>query len=59
MKRFDIVTGVLQGDTQAPFLFILCRGYLLRMSKDILKENDFTLKKRPEADDIAQNLLET
>ena len=31
---FDIVTGVLQGDTLAPYLFIICVDYALRTSID-------------------------
>ena len=27
---FDIVTGVLQGDILAPFIFIICIDYILR-----------------------------
>ena len=27
---FDIVAGVLQGDTLAPYLFIICLDYVLR-----------------------------
>ena len=41
----DIVTGVLQGDTFAPYLFIICLDYVLRMSIDLMKENGFTLAK--------------
>ena len=26
---FEITTGVLQGDTHAPFLFIICLDYVL------------------------------
>ena len=38
---FDIVTGVLQGDMKAPYLFIICQDYVLRTSIDKIKENDF------------------
>ena len=27
---FDIIAGVLQGDTLAPYLFIICLDYVLR-----------------------------
>ena len=33
-KYFDIVAGVLQGDTLAPYLFIICLDYVLRTSND-------------------------
>ena len=42
---FDIVAGVLQGDTLAPYLFIICLDYMLRMSIDLMKENGFKLAK--------------
>ena len=42
---FDIVVGVLQGDTWAPYLFIICLDYVLRTSIDLIKENGFTIKK--------------
>ena len=29
-EYFDIVAGVLQGDTLAPYLFIICLDYVLR-----------------------------
>ena len=35
---FDIVAGVLQGDTLAPYLFIICLDYVLRMSIDLTDE---------------------
>ena len=38
---FDIVAGVLQGDTLAPYLFIICVDYVLRRSIDKIKENGF------------------
>ena len=45
-EYFDIVAGVLQGDTLAPYLFIICLDYMLRTSVDKLKENDFELTKK-------------
>ena len=41
----DIVTGVLQGDTLAPNLFIICLDNVLRTSIDKIKENGFKLTK--------------
>ena len=38
---FDIVAGVLHGDTLAPYLFIICLDYVLRTSIDKIKENGF------------------
>ena len=40
---FDIVAGVLQRDTLAPDLFIICLDYVLRTSIDKIKENCFKL----------------
>ena len=42
---FDIVAGVLQEDTLAPYLFIICLDYVLRASIDIMKDNGFKLAK--------------
>ena len=42
---FDIVAGVLQGDTLTPYMFIICLDYLLRTSIDLMKENGFKLAK--------------
>ena len=42
---FDIVTGVLQRDTLAPYFFILCQDFLLQTSMDLIKENVFISKK--------------
>ena len=41
-EYLDIVAGVLQGDTQAPNLFIICLDYVLRTSI----ENGFELTKK-------------
>ena len=38
---FDIVAGVLQGDTLAPYLFIIYLDYLIRTSIDKIQENGF------------------
>ena len=45
-EYFDIVAGVLQGDTLAPCLFIICLDYGLRTSVDKIKENSFELTKK-------------
>ena len=42
---FDIVAKVLQGDTLAPYLFIICLDYVIRTSIDQIKRNGFTLNK--------------
>ena len=43
---FDIVARVLQGDTLAPYLFIICLDYMLRTWIDKMKENSFKLTKK-------------
>ena len=43
---FDIVAGVLQGDTLAPYLFIICLDYVHRTSIYKIKENGFKLIKK-------------
>ena len=42
-EYFDIVARVLQGDTLAPYLFIICLEYVLRTSIDKIRENGFEL----------------
>ena len=42
---FDIVAGVLQGDTLALYLFIIGLDYVLRMSIDKMKDKGFKLAK--------------
>ena len=44
-EYFDIVAGVLQGDTLAPYL-IICLDYVLRTSIDKIRENSFVLTKK-------------
>ena len=41
---FEILAGVLQGDTLAPFLFIICLDYVLRTSVDTNKQLGLTLQ---------------
>ena len=43
-EYFDIVARVLQGDTLAPYLFIICLDYVLRTSIDKIRENGFELR---------------
>ena len=43
---FDIVAGVLQGDTLAPYLFIICLDYMFTTSIDKIKENGSELTKK-------------
>ena len=47
-EYFDIVAGVLKGDTLAPYLVIICLDNVLRASIDKIRENDADY-----ADDIA------
>ena len=42
---FDIVAHLQQGNTLAPYLFIICLDYELRTSIDLMKENSFMLAK--------------
>ena len=42
---FDIVAGVLQWDTLAPYLFIIYLDNVFRTSIDLMKENGFKLAK--------------
>ena len=45
-EYFDIVAGVLQGDTLALYLFIICLDYVLRTSIDRIRENGYELTKK-------------
>ena len=45
-EYFDIVARVLQGDTLAPYLFIICLDYVLRTSIDKIRENGFEMTKK-------------
>ena len=45
-EYFDIVAGVLQGDTLTSYLFIICLDNELRTSIDKIGENGFALTKK-------------
>ena len=45
-EHFDIVAGIIQGDTLAPYLFIICLEYVLTTSIDKIRENGFELTKK-------------
>ena len=45
-EYFDFVAGVQQGDTLAPYLFIICLDYVLRTSINKIRENGFELTKK-------------
>ena len=53
---FEIVAGVLQGDSLAPYLFIICLDYVLRTSINKIKENGFK-KQKKEAEGTLQKQL--
>ena len=42
---FDIITGVLQGDTLSRYLFIINLHYIQQTSFDLMRENGLTVKK--------------
>ena len=55
---FNIVAGVLQGDTLAPYLFIICLDYMLRTSIDKIKENSFKLTKKRNRRNTAKTITD-
>ena len=54
---FDIIPCVLQGDTLAPYLFIICLDYVLRTSIERMKT--VSSWQRKEAEDTLHKLLQT
>ncbi len=55
---FDILAGVLQGDTLAPFLFIITLDYVLRTSLDKNSDFGFTLTERLSSRNPANKLTD-
>ena len=55
---FEIIAGVLHGDTLAPYLFIICLDYVLRTSIDLMKENGFKLAKERSSKYHAQTITD-
>ena len=55
---FSITAGVLQGDTLAPYLFVICLDYILRTSVDLQKENGLTLVKAKSRRHPAQTITD-
>ena len=45
-ESFNISAGVLQGDTLAPFLFVVVLDYVLRLSLDSMNEKGMMIKPR-------------
>ena len=57
-EYFDIVARVLQGDTLAPYLFIICLDYVLRTSIDKIRENGFELTKKRSRRHLAKTITD-
>ena len=56
---FDNSAGVLQGDTLAPCIFIICLDYILRKALDKKNELGFVLAKRKSKRDPAMKITDT
>ena len=55
---FDLVAGVLQGDTLAPYLLILCLDYAFRTTADLHTDLGFTLEKARSTRHPAKSITE-
>ena len=56
---FSIQAGILQGDTLAPFLFIVIVDYVLRMSVDTIDSKGFQIKPKRSSRYPAEYLTDT
>ena len=57
-QYFKITTGVLQGDTLAPFLFIICMDHILKNSLDENEKLGLTLTERKTRRYHAENIAD-
>ena len=55
-EYFDIVAGVLQGDTLAPYLFIICLDYVHRTSIDKIRADKEKKQKVPRENNYRRRL---
>ena len=58
-EYIDIVAGVLQGDTVAPYFIIISLDYVLRTSIDKIRENSFELTKKRSRRYTAKTITDT
>ena len=58
-EHFDVVAGVLEGDTLVPYLFIICLGYVHRTSIDKIRKNGFELTKKRNRRYPAKTIIDT
>ena len=56
---FNIVAYMQQGDTLAPYLFIICQDYMLRTSINKMKDNGFKVTKERSRRYPAQTIADT
>ena len=56
-EYFDIIAGVRQADTLAPYLFIICLDYVLRTSIYKIKESGFELTKKKTEGSLQKQIL--
>ena len=59
IDSFDIIASVLQGDTLAPYLFIICLDYVLWTSIHKMKDNGFKLTKESSRRYPTQTIMDT
>ena len=55
---FDIVANMLQEDSLVPYLFIICLDCVLQTSRDLMKENSFSLAKERSRQYPAQMIMD-